>query len=266
MSPDLSLQYCQSMTRYRSSNGAYEGDLIKATTHLQTWASSKSSSLILIKGSIAAKNTTKNLATDIVSLVKDTKVPVIWALNARRVATPTNPGPIEVLKQLVLQSLQLNTTLMNEHAVSINVSRFQSAQSEKEWFDLLGSILDGLPSLFIIVDIETLGSRSGELLNWPAAFMFLFQKLAARNIGTILKVALVSYHKSLHLPAAGKMKNHISVVSIGKRGKDNTAPHVARKKALAGRSGRASATGGGLSTMRRNILAFRDPGVAERSI
>ena len=125
---------------------------------------------------------------------------------------------------------------MNERAVSINVSRFQSAQSEKEWFDLLGSILDGLPSLFIIVDIETLGSRSGELLNWPASFMFLFQKLAARNIGTILKVALVSYHKSLQLPATGKMENDISVVFIGKRGKDNTTSHVARKKALAGLS------------------------------
>jgi len=266
MSPDLSLQYCQSMTRFRSSNGAYESDLIKATAQLQAWASSGSSSLILIKGSIAAKNTTKNLATDIVSLVKDTKVPVIWALNARREAAPNNPGPVEVLKQLVLQSLQLNTTLMDEYTVSTNVSRFRSARSEKEWFDLLGSVLEGLPNLFIIVDIETLGSRSGELLNWPAAFMFLFQELTARNVGTILKVALVSYHKSLHVPSAVKQMNRLSVVCIGKRGKDNTASYLARKKALVGRSVRASANGGGLSLIRRNLFAFKEPGIPKRTI
>jgi len=253
------------MSRHRSSYGAHDSDLAKATTQLQTWASSTSSSLILIKGSINSKNTTKNLATEIVSLVKDNGVPAIRTLNAQT-ATPTNSGPIEVLKQLILQSLQLNTALMNEHSVSINVSRFQCAQSEKYWFDLLGSVLTGLPSLFIIVDIETLGPRSAESLRWPAAFMLLFQNLAARNTRTAVKVALVSYHKSLQLPAAGRIKNDVSVISIGKRGKDNIVSLAARKKALAGRNGRASANGGGFSLMRRNLLAFKDPGISERRI
>lgn len=214
------------------------------------------SSLILIRGSIVAKTATRDLTTAIVSLVKEVKLSVIWKFNAQRAAkTQSTPTSVEILKQLVLQSLQLNAKLMSEQAVSINASRFQAARSESEWFDLLGSVLVRLPYIFITIDVETLGAHAEEPLSWPAAFMLLFQKLEARKVGTIVKVILVSYHENLLLPPSGTMKNVISVISIGKRGEENILSPAARKKAAVSRFGRAPRKGGGLSSVRPYLLA-----------
>lgn len=71
-----------------------------------------------------------------------------------------------------------------------------SATTEAQWFALLASVLEGLPTVYLTIDVEVLGSSFAESaanFSWPTVFLKLFQDLRARGIKTVVKVVLVSY-------------------------------------------------------------------------
>lgn len=57
------------------------------------------------------------------------------------------PSVVDVLKQLVLQALRIDQSMLNERACALSAARFQSARTEAQWFDLLGSVIPGFPRL-----------------------------------------------------------------------------------------------------------------------
>ncbi|KAF4634159.1 hypothetical protein G7Y89_g3948 [Cudoniella acicularis] len=248
LSPNAALKHCRSMRKHRRLYGVPDLEVKHATPLLQGWASRECSSIILIKGSLTLKNITKDLATDVVDLILKSKTAVVWVLNSPRAVPAKEPPAIEVLKQLVLQVMQLNTNLMNERSLGISATCFQSAKTEKDWFDLLGSVMAGITRLFIIVDIEASRTRSKGSSTWPAAFLSLFQKLSARNIKCVVKVALVYYQGDVTVP--GKAKKNVNIVSIGKHG--SIASHAGIRSANAVRSARAPRSRGSLALQIRS--------------
>lgn len=71
-----------------------------------------------------------------------------------------------------------------------------SATTEAQWFALLASVLEGLPAVYLIIDIEALGSSFAESavdFSWATNLLSLFQEMGARGIKTLVKVVLVSY-------------------------------------------------------------------------
>lgn len=155
---------------------------------LKTWAASPTSSLIMVKGSCLTRLETKDFAADIVALLRGMKIPVLWTLSAK---AETNLGwrsPVEVLKQLVLQVLHVNHTLLDEQSTALNAARFQSATTEADWFDLLGSVLEGLSQVYIVIDAEVMSRQFSSEISWPKAFLELFKKLKVlqdyRNSGS----------------------------------------------------------------------------------
>jgi hypothetical protein len=74
------------------------------------------------------------------------------------------------------------------------------ATTEEEWFNIFISVIQGIPLLYIIIDVELLDTSLAELTEsfcWPAAFLKIFDELSERNIKTIIKAALVSYGSPL---------------------------------------------------------------------
>ena len=149
--------------------------------------------MILVKGSSLHRYETKDFATDIVSLIKSMGIPVVWILGAPIDGNNCQRSPIDVLKQLVLQVLQINISLLNAQSPALNAARFQAATTEEQWFDLLASVLVGLPQLYIVVDAGILGQELSSEVKWPVAFLKLIESLSKVCPNTTVKVVLFSY-------------------------------------------------------------------------
>ena len=88
--------------------------------------------------------------------------------------------------------------------MALSCARLQSAATEEEWFQLLESVLAGIPNeLCVLIDLEILNSTFAPLTKdfpWPAAFQGLFRSLSDRCFKTRVKVLLVSYASPVILP------------------------------------------------------------------
>lgn len=109
---------------------------------------------------------------------------------------------MDVLKQLVLQALQLNHSLLSEQSISLNAAQFQSAMTEADWFKLLGLVLTGLQNIYIVVDAEILSREFSNNLFWPGAFLKLFDDLKARSCDAVVKVVLISFGASTYMSSS----------------------------------------------------------------
>ncbi|KAK0759581.1 hypothetical protein N5P37_007769 [Trichoderma harzianum] len=115
------------------------------------------------------------------------------------------PDPIKTFQLLLFMSKkrQPKSSVDNRpaKAVSINksihtdavlVPRLMAhidAKSEKDWINILASVLQGIPLLYVMIDVEILSRNLGTLTEdfWPTAFLKMFSELSARDIGTIVK-------------------------------------------------------------------------------
>jgi len=150
----------------------------------------RQSSLIVFRGSFRARNVLNNFVADTIDLIVDANIPAVWVLQTRNDGQYSS---VDILKQLVLQVLQQNHTLLNESSASLNAARYQSATTEDEWFSLLGSVLVGLAQIYIIVDAEMLNSSIDGRITWASAFQKLFDELERRGVDTVVKVAIIGY-------------------------------------------------------------------------
>lgn len=65
--------------------------------------------------------------------------------------------------------------------------------------DLLMRVLQGIPKVYIVLDMEVLSRSLSSLTEnfWPSAFLKGFSELSVRNIRTVVKVVLVSYGSAI---------------------------------------------------------------------
>lgn len=208
-SPEVSRRACQAMRdhrRKRAIGGSSQtGNLNLLTTlpRLQSWAQSETSSLVLVRGTFATRHQARDFAINTVDLALGSNIPTVWVLNPTRDPRYRDPLVIDVLKQLVSQVLRLNHTMLDERSLSLGAARFQSATTEQEWFDLLGSVLDGLERLYVVIDVECLLplEDSGSVaFSFLESFQRLFGELESRGSKTVVKVVLVNYLKALRVP------------------------------------------------------------------
>lgn len=134
----------------------------------------------------------QEFAADIVALLRGMKIPVIWTLNAKEGNSEWR-SPIDVLKQLVLQILRLNHSLLDEQSTTLNAARFQSAKTESEWFQLLGAVLKGISEVYIEVDAEVLNREFSSQTSLPREFFRIFDDLETEGQKTCVKVVLASF-------------------------------------------------------------------------
>lgn len=127
------------------------------------------------------------------------KIPTVWVLNPTKDARYRDPQITDLLKQLVSQVLRLNHTMLDERSLALSAARFQSATTEREWFDILGSVMRGLDQLYVVIDVECLHrpDDSTAAFSWLEAFRGLFNGLRVRGTRTVVKVVLVNYLRAL---------------------------------------------------------------------
>jgi hypothetical protein len=195
----------------------HDNDFIVApcVDSLQQWATVPESSFTTIRGSFEARHQLRDLAVNIIDEVSSHNIPVVWALQDLEESTKnsasdsssfTKKGQYttkDVLKHIISQLLQQNHTLLNERSMGLNIARFQSAKTEKQWFNLLGPVLEGLNAVYIVIDVDVLASAVMMEHVWPEAFVAVFEQLRQRNVRTKVKVAFLSSGGTRNAPLLG---------------------------------------------------------------
>lgn len=200
--PVKSLQCSLFMRSRRNLKSTAASEPFWFTPKVQSWNLATVSSLVMIKGTFRSRFQIKDFCTNVVELLRYTQVPVVWVLKTIDSRAEQDCSTIDLLKHLVLQVLRLNCAIQTDFALSRRLRMFSTATTEDDWFSLLGSVLEGLPQVYFVIDIEMLSSSLPNItqdFSWPLAFLGLFQKMSDRGLKTIVKAILFSYGSPVFL-------------------------------------------------------------------
>ena len=184
---------------------------------LKDWTTSKSSSLIVVKGSYATRSQARDFGINVIEAVQSASIPILWALHDNSKSVCETISTVDLLKSLVQQAIRINKTFQSERLCTRSCTRIQSARDEKEWLDIFGSVLVGLPLVYIVVNLESLGRNPlamTEQFSWPLAFLSLFQSLSSRGGATVVKLVLITYGDARFLDLSDLENPEQSVVNI----------------------------------------------------
>ena len=215
-----SLQYSTFMRNRNRSRFVPAPEPFWLRPTFQTWKSTRDSSLVMIKGNHASRFNIKGFCVNAISLLRDSKVPVLWALKTIENDAVQTPSIVDLLKSLVCQALRLNDAVHSERSMAFNCTKFQRAETENQWLELLGSVVAGLPQVYVIIDVEAVSPRLRSLnaaFSWPNAFLDFFSKLTDHGCKTVVKVVLVSYGSSVFVDTSAKDLQDL-IISVGRPG------------------------------------------------
>lgn len=163
---------------------------------LRAWTTSSKSALLVVKGSVAVRDTARDFCVNAIEYLQSASIPVLWVLKDPKIGSRKSLSAIEMLKSLVFQALQLNTSLHTEKACALNCATMQKARTELDWINILAASLAGMPQTYVVVDMEAQqpdDTHTSYPFSWPLSFHALFDTLANRGCAAIVKVVLISY-------------------------------------------------------------------------
>ncbi|KAF7924669.1 uncharacterized protein EAE97_010620 [Botrytis byssoidea] len=201
LDPTKSLQM-YFFARKRQHTRQADGSAFWLASKMQNWNSSIASSLLMVKGSHRLRNEMKKFSADAIQLLRESNIPVIWAIKTSEPQTPTpigNTTTIDIIKSLILQAINLNSSLHTEPSLCSHLQMYLSAKTEADWLVLLASVLKGIPLLYIIIDIQLLFTPTPESsigFSWPTGIFELFKELSERDSKTVVRVLMLSYGSS----------------------------------------------------------------------
>lgn len=164
---------------------------------LEEWSASDASALAILKGNYGSRVAVRDFCVERIEQLRSANSPVLWALRANGDReTLQNISSIDLLKYLILQALRHNPSFKTEKAMALSYARFQNAATEKEWFQVLETVLVGLGhQTYIIIDLGILDSilEPIEDFSWLFAFLDFFRGLKDRGMQAVVKVLFFSY-------------------------------------------------------------------------
>ncbi|KAK0724041.1 hypothetical protein B0H67DRAFT_482926 [Lasiosphaeris hirsuta] len=200
--PMKTYRYLRSLQRRRGTQSSqFSTNQFWTSPKLQAWSTSAASSLIIIKGNVQSRFKLRDFCVDVSTQLQSTGVPFLFAMrNPAGLQTSANISMVDLLKYLSHQALQLrrshNDVQTTERKMALDCARFRTPVSEKDWFQILESILAGIAgSLYIIVELEILDRllappESGFSL--LAGFVDFFASLSQRGLSNRIKVMFVT--------------------------------------------------------------------------
>jgi len=252
LDPTRTLQASLFMRNRRRLKKSNTGPSFWLDPRMKDWNQCTTSSLVMINGTRKTRFHVKDFCADSIKLLRDSHRPVIWALKtiAPQESTETQEeqvSTIEILKCLIAQAIQANASIHTDSALAPRLHAYLAANTEEDWFNILASVLQGIPLLYIIIDVELLHPSLATLtedFSWPAAFMSIFSGLEQRNVNTVLKVTLVSYGSPLFRDVMTSEHRSL-VVPVGGVGSMKPSTRAAIRRGGASIRGRGSRNGAG---------------------
>ncbi|CAI6336218.1 unnamed protein product [Periconia digitata] len=192
--PVETLRFCRSIRHKRMHR--YDIDKAGILPALDSWSNTLRSSLIVLGGSGSTRFQTKDLATEMVDLLRDVKKNVLWVLKGRNRDVPEDSIHTVILKQLVHQSVQLNHHQVAHHiSANFNAPRISAASSKNDWLGILSETLIGLSEVYLIIDMEALGYRTNDEAAFWLEFFGLIQQFVQNAPEVAIKVAIFTFRQ-----------------------------------------------------------------------
>lgn len=182
---------------------------------LQSWTSASESSVTAVTGDLRAQAAMRKFALNVIEDLQSNNVCTLWALQPPGVNAKTSGvSVVDLLKHLVAQALRFQQERVTERDMAHNYARMRSLATEKEWFQLLGSILaQARCQVYIVVDLFILDRRllprGG--VSWFAEFSELFAQLRGTAPSFQAKVLLLGGISALGADAASGPASNIVV-------------------------------------------------------
>ncbi|KAI1802976.1 hypothetical protein F4811DRAFT_527153 [Daldinia bambusicola] len=182
---------------------------------IQDWNSSRLSSLVMVKGPSQVRLHIQNFCVRSIAMLREAEIPVIWVLkgNSRNGTTAIDDvSAIDLLRCLISQVITLNKRIHTDEDLSARLATYRAARTEDDWVNVLASFLEGIPLLYIFVDVEVLSQHQDGLSTfWPSRLLKMFDDLSARNINTIVRIILMGCNTSLFNEGEGYQKSLVTV-------------------------------------------------------
>ncbi|KAI0205553.1 hypothetical protein F4808DRAFT_409534 [Astrocystis sublimbata] len=170
-----------------------------------------------------------------IELLRDSKLPVLWALKIPLGDRESldQVSMIDLLKYLVQQSIKINDSIHTDATLAPRFGAYLRAQTEEDWVRVLASVLQGIPLIYIVLDIEVLcRSLNSANRSWPSCFLRLFDELSARGMKTIVRIVIVGYGSPLLKgPSIHEYQDFVLTVSDRKQAERSTHRLAIRNRA-----------------------------------
>ncbi|CAH0051788.1 unnamed protein product [Clonostachys solani] len=162
----------------------------------KAWQSEQVSAVIMVKGDYKNRESIKALATSMITILRQHQLPVIWTLKPPLQTPGERMSNVDVIRDLVRQAIRLNLSLHSERSLSLSCAMFQAAETPAQWFRLLASVIETLPVLYLVINIEAIDVRLVHTdggFSWLSSFYSLIKALKERQLKTKLKIFLLSH-------------------------------------------------------------------------
>ncbi|KAL6407255.1 hypothetical protein AUP68_10084 [Ilyonectria robusta] len=206
-SPEESLQRHRSIIRRSSTWRSRNQGTLHILQIIGQWITSPQSSLLVLRTQPRAQAQVKEIATEVIGLLRPRTEQVIWYLSATNIDEGDMACTGEVLRNLAFQLMKLAPDLMSSGSENLSITKLSASHSEDEWLNLLCWILGHLSSCFVIVEAEDVSKNEGNSGN----LMELLHRLEKRfnEMRTVVKLLVVSYNSSW--PAGGTSAKVVDV-------------------------------------------------------
>ena len=165
------------------------------TPAVKTWSLEAKSSLLIVSGTLSTRSESLVTGTYLTELVRSSKAPILWALKVPNSAKATNPTS-NLLKYLAMQALQLDPNALGDRvSPNFNAALVASATSEEDWLRVLENIVLILPTLFVIIEADILGS-AGRDASQVQNFLRLLQGFVRKHSGPPIKIAFFNSRRA----------------------------------------------------------------------
>lgn len=205
--------------RRRLQQKAVAPDYSWLTPGLQDWSESPFSSLVIIRGRFQSRFEMKDLAVGLIHVLQNAGVPVIWLLKSdvgKEQGSEEKPDAIDLIKYFVSQALRLCYNHRTEAYAASICARFRTATAEADWLSILASVLDGVPEIYFLLDMEAVHVPAGGLRPdfWPSSFCRIFNEIVGRGCKTRVRVCLITYGSAVLEPARLSDYSQCSVLVV----------------------------------------------------
>lgn len=168
-------------------------DPVWTSAPISVWSSGSSSAFLLIQGSLGKQYETQAIGTHMARFIRAEQVAVLWALQTTARYQPVRTTPTQILKYLTMQALQLrHEAIGGLISQSCNQTRIASARSVEQWTTILSSVLNGLPLVYLVVDLDLVDPE----VTIPELIHAL-SDLSVKCKHTALKIAVINKRRTL---------------------------------------------------------------------
>lgn len=201
--------------RENNLNGNWTEDIWQ-DTGLRIWATCPESSLVIIQGNSQTIRRVETFSYEI-SLQLAEAFPTIWMLSEPSCCgLSATKDESELLRQLAIQALQKITYFKASFLIEI-LCLFKRCKTSHRWFHILERIFQVLPKVYVILNLDILGSRSSLAKNWPDDFQNLICQLGI-TCSSKLSIMLLSSR-----PLSSRNQD-ILVVSVNSKPQQSLQP------------------------------------------